>query len=55
MLHKDVGGRVILDHTPISFIKSESHSEHFVPLCNKKIFFIRSSSSYTEFCHLQLT
>ena len=25
MLHKDVGGRAVLDRTPILFIKSELH------------------------------
>ena len=31
MLHKDVGGRSVLDRTPILFTKSELHCGSFTP------------------------
>ena len=43
MLHKDVGGRAVLDHTQILFIKLELHCERFARLCNKKTLFHKIS------------
>ena len=43
MLHKDVGGRAVLDRTPILFVKLELHRGLFAPLCNKKTLFHKIS------------
>ena len=42
MLHKDVGGRGVLDRTPILFIKSELHCGCFAPYVIRKFYFIKS-------------
>ena len=34
MLHKDVGGRAVLDHTLILFKKSELHCGRLAPFCS---------------------
>ena len=43
MLHKDVGGKAVLDRPPILFIKWELHCGRFAPKCNQKILFHKIS------------
>ena len=43
MLRKNVGGRAVLDCTPILFIKLELHCRRFASSCNQEILFHKIS------------